>query len=825
MRAMTGSRRAGLLSTLAVFLLPALGVGTAAALDVGDTMFFTVPDLSEFPEAEESHQFTCVAVTDHAYWMVQDTCSISYDASEGTLIWGNWVNQAEIDSLTVNFEGGGGEYSVYDTVTQALVTPADTDGDPRIYILFASIPDKYEDSNAPKRTLLVYVDPRDLIPDGGLNQHDIIYHNVHSYYTAPAVSRPLRQFNTANGLGMLARLSNRPDEDPLNYRALGQVAIYDCFGIASTPPPGNLGLKKHLLEFEKAPYGDLSYWATGDYQLDYAQNLGQSFLWLMYLEQRAGEGTIQAIAQSDTTGMLAMARAVDPTVADSVAIVTNLVPLYNDWLVCNITNPLRSDYAGGIYTYDIFEGETYQFSHTNSTAPWSAAEFTSYPFGLWVSDPGTASAPVNPPQALPLSDWTALYAEFGAGYEGTPDILFNGQFNNGTGPGAIANSDWTILRIATDGSDIIDVTNVPLSDFANGSFTLTGGGTNYLAVTSHYADGTPNLLWALTQDVTPSVALLAAFQNVASPQYIHFYTTVADQASGYAEGYDWYGATFAATHLTSAGDPDTTSTLMMSAYGELIWGIDFAAWDAGNYDIEVAGFDSSGVPVSVTRELAVGFSSSSSMQLDITSAQLDLPGGSMAPGSMVMIAETDVLGLSVVSDQPVASCMPALQGILAGPVSVSEATGTLSFPAATREGAVFRFNGEGWDRLDSYWQGGRMCAAIGDGGIYAYGTAPGVTSPELPAAVTLSGNCPNPFGSETIINFSLPSAGRATLLVYDVAGRVVRTLADDQMSAASHALVWDGRDDSGNTVGAGVYFCRLQASGQSAVQKMIRVAE
>lgn len=190
-----------------------------------------------------------------------------------------------------------------------------------------------------------------------------------------------------------------------------------------------------------------------------------------------------------------------------------------------------------------------------------------------------------------------------------------------------------------------------------------------------------------------------------------------------------------------------------------------------------------------------------------------------------MLAETDMLGLSLSSQQPISDCEPAMEGIEAGPVNISDVSGTLSFPASTQRGSVYRFNGTGWVRLDSYWQSGRMFAPVSGGGIYAYGTATGVTSPSLPAVLTMAGNSPNPFGAETVISFSLPSAGRTSVRVYDVTGRVVRTLADGDMTAASHSLVWDGRDDSGNTVGAGIYFCRLEASGQSAVQKMIRVAE
>ena len=56
-----------------------------------------------------------------------------------------------------------------------------------------------------------------------------------------------------------------------------------------------------------------------------------------------------------------------------------------------------------------------------------------------------------------------------------------------------------------------------------------------------------------------------------------------------------------------------------------------------------------------------------------------------------------------------------------------------------------------------------------------------------------------------------------------MSGRAVRTLSDTEMQAAEHTLMWDGLDQAGNTVGAGVYFCRLQACGETVTQKMLRI--
>ncbi len=64
---------------------------------------------------------------------------------------------------------------------------------------------------------------------------------------------------------------------------------------------------------------------------------------------------------------------------------------------------------------------------------------------------------------------------------------------------------------------------------------------------------------------------------------------------------------------------------------------------------------------------------------------------------------------------------------------------------------------------------------------------------------------PNPFSGRTRIELSLPRAGRVSVQVYDVSGRLVRTLIDGPLSAGSHHVTWDGRSESGERVAPGVY--------------------
>jgi hypothetical protein len=74
-------------------------------------------------------------------------------------------------------------------------------------------------------------------------------------------------------------------------------------------------------------------------------------------------------------------------------------------------------------------------------------------------------------------------------------------------------------------------------------------------------------------------------------------------------------------------------------------------------------------------------------------------------------------------------------------------------------------------------------------------------------------NVPNPFAISTAIHYDMPNEGRARLAIYDVRGRVVRTLVDGQNPAGTNVVIWDGRDDVGRLSPSGIYFCRLEADG------------
>ncbi len=83
----------------------------------------------------------------------------------------------------------------------------------------------------------------------------------------------------------------------------------------------------------------------------------------------------------------------------------------------------------------------------------------------------------------------------------------------------------------------------------------------------------------------------------------------------------------------------------------------------------------------------------------------------------------------------------------------------------------------------------------------------------------LEQNFPNPFNPTTTLAFSLSSAAKVRLTIYDVSGGQVRGLLDKAMERGAYRLVWDGRNDAGEMVASGIYFCRLDAGAFSKTRK------
>jgi hypothetical protein len=105
--------------------------------------------------------------------------------------------------------------------------------------------------------------------------------------------------------------------------------------------------------------------------------------------------------------------------------------------------------------------------------------------------------------------------------------------------------------------------------------------------------------------------------------------------------------------------------------------------------------------------------------------------------------------------------------------------------------------------------------------IYATGVTTSIADART-GAFSLDQNYPNPFNPATRVRYEVPAPGTTvSLRIYDVTGRMVRTLEDGFVGPGLHVTHWDGTNEIGERVGSGVYFCRLAAPGVSRTRKMV----
>jgi len=91
----------------------------------------------------------------------------------------------------------------------------------------------------------------------------------------------------------------------------------------------------------------------------------------------------------------------------------------------------------------------------------------------------------------------------------------------------------------------------------------------------------------------------------------------------------------------------------------------------------------------------------------------------------------------------------------------------------------------------------------------------------IPDEFALHQNYPNPFNPTTRINYDVPEDGNIQLVIYDLMGREVATLLNKPQTAGYHHILWNGLNNQGNNISAGLYFCQLQGKSYTKTIKML----
>ncbi len=90
-----------------------------------------------------------------------------------------------------------------------------------------------------------------------------------------------------------------------------------------------------------------------------------------------------------------------------------------------------------------------------------------------------------------------------------------------------------------------------------------------------------------------------------------------------------------------------------------------------------------------------------------------------------------------------------------------------------------------------------------------------------PNIVNLQQNYPNPFNPTTTIAYSVKEEAEVSIDVYNLKGQKIKTLVNDHKQPGNYNVIWEGRDDNGNSVASGIYFYRLKSGNESGAKKMV----
>jgi len=82
---------------------------------------------------------------------------------------------------------------------------------------------------------------------------------------------------------------------------------------------------------------------------------------------------------------------------------------------------------------------------------------------------------------------------------------------------------------------------------------------------------------------------------------------------------------------------------------------------------------------------------------------------------------------------------------------------------------------------------------------------------------------PNPVGSSTTIVYGIPAETKVSIKIFDVRGRLVKSVVDGIKAPGEYKIGWDGRNRDGSQVAAGIYFVRLDAAGRHISKKAVLV--
>jgi hypothetical protein len=181
--------------------------------------------------------------------------------------------------------------------------------------------------------------------------------------------------------------------------------------------------------------------------------------------------------------------------------------------------------------------------------------------------------------------------------------------------------------------------------------------------------------------------------------------------------------------------------------------------------------------------------------------------------------------------EPVASLTGTLFVILQYPPNYTSVAGETPVGVGYREqvGSAHYFisgDGDNWLQVSQNWD--LMIEPIYvalQPDMIAKSALDGKDEPEVqkPSVKFALRTYPNPFNPETQLELSLPNRENVSVKVFDLQGRLIRTLFSGDLAAGTTVFKWKGRDDSGRRISSGVYYALVKAGEKSLTNRMVLI--
>jgi hypothetical protein len=202
---------------------------------------------------------------------------------------------------------------------------------------------------------------------------------------------------------------------------------------------------------------------------------------------------------------------------------------------------------------------------------------------------------------------------------------------------------------------------------------------------------------------------------------------------------------------------------------------------------------------------------------------LDVAGGTLQWSELTFAQPlaSETRGLYLVFELPAEGAFEA-EGVGSG-VGYTEGDGEIRSWVAIDENYWHRLSAEYQMAIEPVMNGNKSAdvLVLGRPGSTSLDATEGETPPvELVASL---GVVPNPFNPSTEIRYTLPARGHVKLALYDVRGRLVRTLVDGHMEAGPHAVEWLGRDNAGRQQASGVYLALFESGAVRMTRRLTLV--